>query len=264
MEQLASALVKAAQAGSPRADATFGPYASLFGFLHSSAMQEGRLLELAIADVAQTNPNLRILRPGTLPINPSALDMLERTSPEAVKGVRFSPHVYSDKGYKPDLFIVDQATHIGLLLDVKRNLGSHRGQDIEELSARMLAAAYSAGEWIAQRRGPVLVKVETAIIDGADELSDPDRGVFRLSEIDCLLGTEGAAESIYQTRVLFAEKVQAELHRRCCELVQNEDGRRGLTIVASSASEAHSGIRDARQTHDGTPRFGYARRPGLH
>ncbi|MER8866839.1 hypothetical protein NKI19_24525 [Mesorhizobium sp. M0751] len=62
------------------------------------------------------------------------------------------------------------------------------------------------------------MKIETAIVDGADQVSDPERGVFRLSEIDRLLESEGAADSIRQVREAFSGRVQDELARRCRKL----------------------------------------------
>lgn len=268
-EQLVSELMVAAQAGSVRADATFGNYAPLFGFLRSCVMQEGRLLELAIAEAAHSVPSLKLLPPRAMPIVPSAQEMLKRTPGHAIKGIRFPSRVHSSETYTPDLFIVDQVKHTGLILDIKRSLGSYRPQEIERLRFRMLAVASIASEWIAERQGPVLVEVETAIIDGANEISDHESGVFRLSEIDHLLGSDGAADSIARTRILFARKVQAELRRRCRDLFQDEDVGPSPKVVAAADPEASSRIADDAEPHSwgaaaGSARFGYARRPSLH
>lgn len=268
-ELLVAGLMDAARGGSVRADATFGDYASLFAFLRSCVMQEGRLLELAIAEAAQANPDLRLLPPKAMPIVPSAQEMLKRTPGHAIKGIRFPSRVHSSETYTPDLFIVDQVKHTGLILDIKRSLGSYRPQEVERLRFRMLAVASIASEWIVERQGPVLVEVETAIVDGADEVSDHESGVFRLSEIDHLLGTDGAAESITRTRAMFADRVQAELRRRCRDLFQDEDAGPALKVVAESDLAAATRIADDVEPHPwsgsaGAARFGYARRPGLH
>lgn len=261
--------MEAAQAGSVRADATFGDYASLFAFLRSCVMQEGRLLELAIAEAAQTNPDLMLIPPKAMPIVPSAQEMLKRTPGHAIKGIRFPSRVHSSETYTPDVFIVDQVKHTGLILDIKRSLGSYRPREIEQLRFRMLAVASIASEWIAERQGPVLVEIEIAIIDGADEVSDHESGVFQLSEIDHLLGTDGAAKSISRTRAMFADRVQAELRQRCRDLFQGEDKGSALKVVAASAPEAPERIADDVEPHpwgcsSGAARFGYAKRPGLH
>lgn len=268
-EILVSELMEAAQTGSARADATFGEYAPLFGFLRSCVMQEGRLLELAIAEAVKSNPDLKLLPPRAMPIVPSAQEMLKRTPGHAIRGIRFPSRVHSSETYTPDLFIVDQMKHTGLILDIKRSLGSYRPQEVERLRYRMLAVASIASEWIAERQGPVLVEVETAIIDGADEISDHESGVFRLSEIDHLLGADGAAESIARTRAMFADEVQAELRRRCRDLFRYEYGGPTLKVVAAADPEAVATIADDGEppplgTAGGAARFGYARRPGLH
>src|SRR5690606_32532647 len=96
-------------------------------------------------------------------------------------------------------------------LDHQQDPGTPRRSRKGRLRFRMLAAAAVAPEWIAEHQHTLLVEVETAIVDGADEVSDPERGVFRLSEIDMLLEIEGAAESINKVRQAFSCRVQAEL-----------------------------------------------------
>lgn len=260
--------MRAALAGENRDDATFGDYAPLVGFCRSSVMQEGRLLEMAIEQAVQRNSDLKLLPTQAMPIVPAAQEMLKRTPPDEIKGVRFPSRVHATESYKPDLFVVNQIRHSGLILDVKRNLGSYRPQEVDRLRFRMLAVAAIASEWVAEHQGPLLVKIETAIIDGADEVSDPERGVFRLSEIDHLLGSDGAAESIARTRAMFAERVQAELRRRCRDLFQSDNDSPGLRVVAAAYPGASSRIADDGEPHPwgttgGAARFGYARRPGL-
>jgi hypothetical protein len=204
-----------------------------------------------------------------MPIVPAAQEMLKRTPADQLKGVRVPSRVHATETYRPDLFIVNRTRHSGLILDIKRSLASYRPQEIDRLRFRMLAVAAVAAEWVAEHQHTLLVEVETAIIDGADEVSDPERGVFRLSEIDLLLEIEGAAASISRVRQAFSLRVQAELARRCQVLGKEQpdalvaesfrhpaeptamppmDG--GPTVVPLSASAAR-------------PRFGYARRPGM-
>ena len=267
-EQLVSQMIETAKAGAVRDDPTFGEYAPLFGFFRSCVMQEGRLLELAIADAVDENPSLSLLPPRPMPIVPAAVEMLKRTPGHVARGIRFPSRVHSTEAYRPDLFIVDEVKHTGLMLDIKRSLTSYRPREIERLRFRMLAVASIASEWVAERQGPVLVEVETAIIDGADEVSDHDHGIFPLSEIDELLGKEGVLESITRARALFAEKVQMELRARCRGLVFGDGSN------APDFSAEHNGVQ-AGTTHPseiGPPhsatvrpvRFGYAKRPNLH
>jgi hypothetical protein len=142
---------------------------------------------------------------------------------------------------------------------------------VDRLRFKMLAVAAIAPEWVAEHQGPLLVKIETAIVDGANEVSDPERGVFRLSEIDDLLESDGAAEFIRQVREAFSGRVQDELARRCRTLVRNPVEPAGipdtenLATNDSTLSGDEPGSVVPLQTPVMTqPRFGYARRPGLH
>lgn len=166
--------------------------------------------------------------------------------------------------------MVNRAKHSGLILDIKRSLPSYRPQEIDRLRFRMLAVAAIASEWIAENRGPLLVAVETAIVDGADEISDHERGVFRLSEIDELLGTDGTAGFVNQVREGFSRRVQEELERRCRTLlghpVRGGPSATELNPLTQSAEVPPLGgevigIKAVRPTER---RFGYAQRPGLH
>ena len=266
-EHLVTQLIEAAKLGSVREDATFGDYAPLFGFLRSCVMQEGRLLELAIAEAVENCPSLSLLPPRAMPIVPAAVEMLKRTPGHAIKGIRFPSRVHASEVYKPDLFVVDQVRHTALMLDIKRSLASYRPREIEQLRFRMLAVASIASEWIAERQGPVLVEVETAIIDGADEVSDHEHGVFRLSEIDELLGTEGTVKSIARARTMFADLVQQELRERCRDLALGEGGHdpEGADSIGRQADAANpTDVGPEPSVMMSPARFGYARRPSLH
>lgn len=270
IDRLVDEAMKGALAGEIRDDSTFGQYASLFGFFRSAVMQEGRLLELAIEQAVRGNPILKLLPTKAMPIVPAALEMLRRTPPDEIKGVRFPSKVHTTESYKPDLLIVNRAKHSALILDVKRSLGSYRPQEVDRLRFRMRAVATIAPEWLAEHQGPLLVGVEVAIVDGADEMSDHDRGVFRISEIDDLLETEGAAESIRQVREAFSRRVQDELARRCRTLAgELTEFRKFLDANPAADDPAPppdqlASVVPLQVPVTQQPRFGYARRPGLH
>jgi hypothetical protein len=111
--------------------------------------------------------------------------------------------------------------------------------------------------------------LETAIIDGADEVSDPERGVFRLSEIDMLLEIEGVAESISRVRQAFSFRVQAELARRCRVLGKTQpDGLVAESLKYPAEPPSALAVEDdptvvPLAASRSRPRFGYARRPGM-
>jgi hypothetical protein len=260
----------AALAGETRDDSTFGEYASVFGFCRSAVMQEGRLLEDSIALAVRRDPDLMLLPPKPMPIVPAAQEMLKRTPSEEIKGIRFPSRVHATESYRPDLFVVNRAKHSGLILDIKRSLASYRPREVDRLRFRMLAVAAIASEWIAENRGPLLVSVETAIVDGADEVSDHERGVFRISEIDDLLETEGAAESVSQAREAFSARVQEELARRCRTLADDHIEFRKFPNENPAADDPapppdeQASVVPLQGGVMQQPRFGYARRPGLH
>lgn len=267
-DRLVEEAMNAALAAEAREDVTLGDYASLFGFFRSAVMQEGRLVEMAVEQVVRHNPDLLLLPAKPMPIVPAAQEMLKRTPADQLQGVRFPVRVHSTETYRPDLFVVNRTSHNGLILDVKRSLASYRPQEIDRLRFRMLAVAAIAPEWIAEHQRTLLVGAEIAIIDGADEISDHERGVFRLSEIDDLLEAQGAAESIMQVRDEFSRRVQEELARRCRNLATEPLERRptpastnpvGLSEEAEKSPPSVVPLQASL-----TRRFGYARRPSLH
>lgn len=260
----------AALADETREDSTFGDYASVFGFCRSAVMQEGRLLEDSIGLAVRRHPDRMLLPPKPMPIVPAAQEMLKRTPSDEIKGIRFPSRVHATESYRPDLFVVNRAKHSGLILDMKRSLASYRPQEIDRLRFRMLAVAAIASEWVAENRGPLLVSVEIAIVDGADEISDHERSVFRLSEIDELLGVDGTAGFVEQVRAGFSRRVQKELERRCKTVL-------GHPVCNASSAAAVDQLRPSDEVSplggevigmkaDGPTerRFGYAKRPGLH
>ena len=269
-DALVEEAMQSALAGVSKQDSTFGDYASLFGFFRSAVMQEGRLLEDSIARCVEGHATLKLLPTKPIPVVPAARELLKRTSPDDMKGIRLPARVHATESYKPDLFVMNRQKHSALILDVKRSLGSYRPQEIERLRERMLAAASIASEWLVENRGPVVVELEVAILDGADEVADHERGLFRLSEIDSLLETEGTAAFVRQVREGFSKRVQEELGRRCRSLAGPPTGVEFSAATLTSPAEVPDRLAefgwDIRHPADAVPqrRFGYARRSGLH
>jgi hypothetical protein len=268
-DRLVDEAITAALAAEAREDVTFGEYAPLFGFFRSAVMQEGGLVELAVEQAIRRDPNLALLPVKPMPIVPAAQEMLKRPPADQLKGIRVPARVHATETYRPDLFIVNRLRHSGLILDIKRSLASYRPQEIDRLRFKMLAVAAIAPEWVAEHQRTLLVEIETAIIDGADEISDPERGVFRLSEIDMLLEIEGAAESINKVRQAFPRRVQAELARRCQILGKEQlDALLAESIRHPAEPTAMPSVEDSPtvvplSASGARPRFGYARCPGM-
>jgi len=250
-----------------RIDPTFGDYASLGGFFRSAEMQDGRLLETALDEVLKANPNLLLLPPKAMPIVPAATEMLKRTPLENTRDIRFPARVHSTESYTPDKLVVHRGEHVALILDLKRDVSKHRPQEIRRLCSRMASVVAIAPEWLAEHCGQLVVEVQTAIIDGADKISDHERRIFRLSEIDQLLDTEGAAEFVARTREKFSRRVQQEFGRQCHAFAV-AGGFRSPEIstsnpVADAAASAGTVVPipapAARQ-----PRFGFVRQAASH
>ena len=153
VDRLADEAMKAASAGEVRDDLTFGDYAYLFGFFRSAVIQEGWLVEMAIEQAVLSNPDLKLLPAKAMPIVPTAQEMLKRTPSDEIKGGRFPSRAHATETYKPDLFVMNRTSHSGLILDVKRSLGSYRPQAVDRLRFRMLAVAAIAPEWVAEHQG---------------------------------------------------------------------------------------------------------------
>lgn len=261
LDALVDEAMNAVLASDGRVDETFGEYSALLGFCRSAVMQEGRLLEVAVGHATKANPDLLLLPTKPMPIVPGASEMLKRTAAENIKGVRFPASVHTTESYTPDLFIINTARHSGLILDVKRNLSAHRPQHIDRLRFRMLAVAAIASEWVAENNGPILVEIETAILDCADEVSDHERGVFKLSELDEVIETPGATVTIQQFRDRFSRRVQTELARQCRALAAGRESQNDPAVTQRWSEAVPTGMTPPlRAMEDAPPRFGYARR----
>lgn len=200
-------------------DRIFGQYAEFVSVVRSVAFHEGRLLEAGIAAIARCNPDLAIL-PGDrpMPIVPAAIELLRKNEWHEIQGIRLPSEVHASKTYKPDLFVANRARHSGLIIDVKRSLGSYTESRLEELRFKMLAVAAIASSWLGERQGPVLVDIGIAIIDGSDTSSDHGKGVFKISEIGDLFEVSGADDAMTRLREIFARRVQRELDIQCQKL----------------------------------------------
>jgi hypothetical protein len=154
-----------------------------------------------------------------MPIVPAAVELLKKNEWREIQGIRLPSEVHTNKTYTPDLFVANRARHSGIIIDVKRSLASYSESKLDGLRFRMLAVAAIASSWLGERQGPVLVEVSTAIIDGADTLSDHEKGVFKLSEIGDLLEIDEAGNAMTRLRDMFAERVQNELHSQCRKVI---------------------------------------------
>lgn len=243
----------------PNPDRVFGKYSELVSVARSVAFHEGRLLEWGIAAIARCNSDLVILpadRP--MPIVPAAVELLKKNEWREIQGIRLPSEVYANKTYTPDLFIANRARHSGLIIDVKRSLGSYAENKLESLRFRMLAVAAIASSWLSERQGPVLVEVNTAIIDGADISSDHEKGVFKISEIGDLLEIDEAGEAMMRLRDMFARRVQKEIDSQCRKVIgaANSSATQSIPDVDFSDDDVEDASHDVGSSGIPPPRRG--------
>jgi hypothetical protein len=268
--------MKSVRSGIPKPDKVFGDFSPIVSLARSVAYHEGKLLELGIARIVACNPDLVLLPTDrSMPIVPAAVELLKRNDWSSLKGIRLPSEVHASETYTPDLLIAHKRRHSGLIIDVKRSLASYVETRLEALRFRMMAVAAIASSWLAERQGPVLVEVSTAIIDGSDEISDHDKGVFSLSEIDALLEIDGAGAAMTHLRSIFARRVRTELMKQCQLVVGSTADGIGLVVPQIGKSPdldgeaadpqpdaSNSKLLPLRQHHD--VRIGFARPRTVH
>lgn len=262
-EAMVGKAIRAIVAYEPSPDRIFGKYSEFASVARSVAFHEGKLLEWGIAAIARCNPDLVILPPDRpMPIVPAAIELLKKNEWREIQGIRLPSEVYANKTYTPDLFIANRARHSGLIIDVKRSLGSYAESKLEGLRFRMLAVAAIASSWLSERQGPVLVEVSTAIIDGADTSSDHEKGVFKLSEIGDLLEVDEAGDAMTRLRDMFAERVKNELDSQCRKVIgtANSSATQSAADVDFSGGDTENARLDSGRTGVPTVRTGNQRR----
>jgi len=228
-------------AGDPKPDAVFGAFAPFIAMARSVSYHEGKLLEAGIIRIAACNPDLMVMpqdRP--MPIVPAALAFLERNDWSSLEGIRLRSDVHYRATYTPDLVVVNRKRHSALIMDVKRSLASYQERRLNALRNRMMAAALIGADWLyVECKAPPVSDVGIAIVDGADEASDPDRGTFGLAGIGELLEVTGAGEALGCLRTMFAVRVRTELERQCREALARTDETRLTKDAGAENGEVH-------------------------
>ena len=198
-------------------DQVLGRYAPLASLLRSVSFHEGRLLEKGLAVVAALHPDLQVLgKPLKLPLVEAAVQAISTNSWDVLEGVCFDADMGTDRTYKPDLVIVNRRTRKVLVIDLKRSLATYGDSTrLADLKARMMAAGLILPDFLyKQHKRLSITDVDIAVIDGASRKSDHDQGIWKLTEIDDLLGLPGAAAAMERLRSTFGERVRALIERR--------------------------------------------------
>jgi len=189
-----------------------GGFAGIASLSNAEDVADGRLLEKAIAAIAQSNPNLTVLTQLRIPVRPDALELVEKNPEAYLKRVTLDANTRTHKTYRADLVLVDRSTHLAHLVDIKRSLGSYESARIAELRQRMLAAALVLPDllWKEHRRIPV-EETRVVILEAAAKRTDLDAGIWSLQHLDHLLGVNGARELVRSVRAEFARQIERNL-----------------------------------------------------
>lgn len=215
-------------------DEMFGAFSSIASMIRSVAYRESALLEQGLVRMFSALPHLQVLKvPAAMPIVASALEVLKLNQFSEFSALRLDSEVHYVDTYKPDHLILNRETATLFIVDQKRNAGLLT----KELLRRMMAAALTATDWL-YRQGYNLqiADVQIAIIDCSDGKSEPDHGIFALSDIDKLFGTEGVADALKELRAELAQEVQRQLRETCFQVLgQNR------VSAAPEATEGQTG-----------------------
>lgn len=174
-------------------------------------VEEGRLLEKAILHLASSNPDRMVFVGSRLP--------LQTGGASAKAGAT----------YKPDLILVDSATGIADIVDIKRSLNSYESHRIQHLKERMLKAAANLPALLVQAGiGIAVGEIRIAVLSIDTGRADVERGVWSLAQLDQLLGVPGAARRITALRDNFEQRTKVQFEAAWQSLIDIEVRRRRI------------------------------------
>jgi len=171
---------------------------------------EGRLIERGIQMIAGLNPELVVLTENIrLPVSKAALDVVERNDPRHYASLTLDADSGGRRGYTPDMIIVNRVTKIAHVVDVKRSLSSYDAVRLQELKKRMLAGALTVPDLLYQEHHRLAVEaVQVVILDAQNASRDASSGIWPVSDLDHLLGVEGAGKAVAYLRRTFQTAVE--------------------------------------------------------
>ena len=225
-------------------DQVLGRYAALASRLRSVSFHEGKLLERALAVIAALHPDLEVLdKPLKLPLVQAAVQAISTNRWEALAGVCFDADMATERTYTPDLVIVNRRTRKALVIDLKRSLAAYGGSTrLADLKSRMMAAGLVLPDFLyKQHKRLRITDVDIAVIDGASRTSDHTQGIWKMSELDDLLGLSGAAAAMERLRSTFGERVRALLERRAPGAIGLQTPSPITSSTASNRPVKHDG-----------------------
>ncbi|MBP2460181.1 MULTISPECIES: hypothetical protein [unclassified Rhizobium] len=226
--------------GEPTDDEILGHYVQVASLVRAISFREGKLLEQAVERLSKANPDLTVLTHSIkLPLVKTAIEAIAGNAWHDLDGIKLDWEAPAKGSYTPDLIIVNRARHSAFILDLKRSLASYGDTSrLEELKAKMMAAAMILPDWLYKTQKRVMVDtVGVAIVDGASRPSSHETGIWALSEIDDLLEIDGVALCMAQVRRRFGIRVQQLLETEARKALGLPSTRStSITGLASSAT----------------------------
>ena len=218
--------------------------------LRAVPIAEGRLLERGIGLVAKGNPDLVVLTDNLrLPVTKAASELVAMNDPSLVRSLSLDADNGGRKSYTPDLLILNRATKIAHLVDVKRSLGSYEVSRITELKQRMLAAALVVPDLLFKEHRRLHVEeVRVVILNAENQRTNIEGGVWPLNQLDHLLEMTGAGRLLEHLREVFRVQVEANWaaalrgHRSG---IADAPAAHGNGLPDHSASASSVGVADA-------------------
>lgn len=191
-------------------DALASGLSDVSSLLRGLPAAEGRLIERGIQMIAMLNPELVVLTENIrLPVSKAALDVVERNDPRHYASLTLDADSGGRRGYTPDMIIVNFGTKIAHVVDVKRSLSSYDAVRLQELKKRMLAAALTVPDLLYQEHHRLSVEAfKVVILDAQNGSRDASSGIWPVSDLDHLLGVEGAGKAIAYLRRTFQTAVE--------------------------------------------------------
>jgi len=171
---------------------------------------EGRLIERGIQMITGLNAELVVLTENIrLPVSKAAIDVVERNDPRHYSSLTLDADSGGRRGYTPDMIIVNRGTKVAHVVDVKRSLSSYDTVRLQDLKKRMLAAALTVPDLLYQEHHRLSVEaVQVVILDAQNGSRDASSGIWPVSDLDHLLGVEGAGKAIAYLRRAFQTAVE--------------------------------------------------------
>jgi len=224
-------------------DQVLGRYAPLASLLRSVSFHEGRLLERGLAVVAALHPDLQVLgKPLKLPLVQAAVQAISTNSWDTLEGVCFDCDIGTERTYKPDLIILNRKTRKALVIDLKRSLAAYGDSTLADLTSRMMATGLVLPDFLYKRHKRLsITSVDIAVIDGASRKSNHDQGIWKLGELDDLLGLPGAAAAMDRLRSTFGERVRVLIESQALGALGLQKPPRTTSSTAPTRSRKHDG-----------------------